>query len=220
MLYYTAGGSLAGYRRPADAGEVATRLYELDDANWIMDVAADPERVIVWALDEVSRGDFFLLRRDGDAWDVQPWLATDAREAHASLSPDGRWVAYVSDESGEARIYVNTFPELSGARAVSPDYGVDPVWSADGRTLVYRSGTGFFAVDVTTEPDFTASAPRQLLERPNFLSRSGDIFRNWDLHPDGTRLLMVDVAGRSGGPAPEIYVVTGWFEEMRERVER
>lgn len=72
----------------------------------------------------------------------------------------------------------------------------------DGGTLVYRAGTRLFAVDVTSGPEVTALALRLLLERPDFLTRAGDVFRNWEVHPDGTRLLMVGAAARDASGAP------------------
>ena len=85
------------------------------------------------------------------------------------------------------------------------------------------SSTQFFAVDVTTEPTFAVSAPELLFDGPNY-NRTQDFgwVRNWDVHPDGTRFIMVSVgadgAGGSGDILREVYLVTNWFEELRARM--
>ena len=88
-------------------------------------------------------------------------------------------------------------------------------WARDGRTLYYRSDSQFMAVDVTTEPTFRVSEPRLLFDRPGY--------GGWDIHPDGSRFVVVGPLGdgEAQDVAPEprrFFVVTNWFEELRERM--
>jgi hypothetical protein len=220
-VYFTRGSG--GYRRQADFSAPASRVFSAGGVdNWIADVSADERLIVGWdgGADLSVRSDLYLVRDAGDSVVVQDLLATDAWEAHAEISPDGRWLAYVSDESGEKRVYVNTFPELTSPRAVSPGYGVEPVWSPDGMAIYYRDGTRLFVVDVSTAPVFGTSAPRLLFDRPGYLARAGDLFRNWDLHPDGTRFVMVAPAvDRAGGP-DDLRIVVNWFEELKAKMQQ
>jgi Tol biopolymer transport system component len=215
-LYYTNSSVGVGYRRPWDSREAATRLFSSELPVWFSDVTHD-------GLAIVSRiaggGDLFLARLDADSISLQDFLVTDAWEGHADISPDGRWVTYVSDQDGELRVYANTFPDLSSPRAISPGFAVDPVWSPDGRTIYYRAGERFYAVDVRTEPTLVVTgAPRELFERAGYVERVGTNFRNWDLHPDGDRFLMLTPAAPEENDAPRALIVTSWFEELRELV--
>src|SRR5262249_55160119 len=80
------------------------------------------------------------------------------------LSPNGRWVAYVSDESGRAEVYVRPFPGSGSRWAISKDGGDVPVWARNGRELFYRNADQMMAVEVTSDPTFSASKPRVLFE--------------------------------------------------------
>ncbi len=115
-------------------------------------------------------------------------------------------------------MYVNTFPNVTGPRAVSPGHAVDPVWSPDGQTIYFRDRTAFFAVDVSTEPEFTTSAPRKLFERPGYLTRGKDFFRNWDLHPNGLRFVMVAPAAAQLSAPKDVQIVVNFFEELKAKV--
>ena len=187
-----------------------------------MDMSDDERLAVVWELAGTVttdwRGGLSLARSVGDSMVEEELLAANPSVGYAQISPDGRWLAYVSAESGENRVYANTFPQLTGARAVSPGYGTDPVWSPGGHTIYFRDRTQFLAVDVTTHPTFTTSAPRLLFERPDYLGRGGDLFRNWDLHPDGTSFIMVAPAVDPAGGRDDIRIVVNWFEEVKAKM--
>jgi eukaryotic-like serine/threonine-protein kinase len=169
--------------------------------------------------------DLVLLRVGSDSAEFQDFLTAEWNEENAEISPDGAWVAYQSDESGELRVYVHSFPVVTGQRPVSPGLGTDPIWSPDGARLYYRSGSKLMAVDVTTEPSFTAAAPELLFDVPQNLTRTlgAGRVRNWDVHPDGDRFIMMGSPEGEGGDgaAPRlanVYIVVNWFEELRQRM--
>ena len=95
------------------------------------------------------------------------------------------------------------------------------VGGPDGQTLYYRSGSQFLAVEVATEPTFAVlSAPEVLFDQPSYSSyQNPGLVRTWDLHPDASRFIMVKSGGEGGAAAStEVYLVTNWFEELRERM--
>jgi hypothetical protein len=126
-----------------------------------------------------------------------------------ALSPDGRWVAYVSDESGRQEIYVREFPGMSGRRQVSLDGGIEPVWSRRGDEILYRNGPALLAAAVRTSPQFEVVSRRTLFSNPDYAINAYE--PNYDLSADGQRLVMVRGIGRSGG----LSITLNWFENLQ-----
>src|ERR1700676_5576985 len=85
---------------------------------------------------------------------AEPFLRTPFNEGAARFSPDGRWLAYISDESGRFEVYVQSYPGPGGKWQISTEGGTEPVWTRNGRELFYRSGDKMMAVDVATQPGF------------------------------------------------------------------
>ncbi len=222
-LYFQVDPSNAdGYRRPADGRDEATQLWDRPGTNIVSDVSAG-DSIVVVRENTADRGrDLLLMRQGVSGAEFEGFLTAEWNEDNAEISPDGRWIAYQSDETGEYQIYVHSFPVITRRYDVSPGLATDPVWSPDGRTLYYRSGSQFLAVEVTTEPVFDVSAPELLFDAPNYM-QSLDRLRNWDIHPDGSRFIMVAPEGGEAGVAgvgllTEVYLVVNWFEELRQRM--
>ena len=156
-------------------------------------------------IDRRTRSDIWLVPASGDR---EPWpiIQTTFGESHAQVSPDSRWLAYVSDESGQNQVYVTQFPKPSGKWTVSSGAGGWPVWRPDSRELYYRAPDGtLMAVAVGAEADFQASAARPLFKpeaRPGHLG----IGTYYDVAADGRFLVNVFVE-RSSSPA---VVVLNW----------
>ena len=145
------------------------------------------------------------------------FLATPAREYMASFSPDGRWLAYTSNESGGDEVYVRPFPRTEGvARLVSIGGGSGPVWAPNGSTLYYRGASGdMMAVPVTLEPMFTSGRPRTLFRFAGIYRMSGTATA-YDIHPDGKRFIMVsERKDAAASPRNQVNIVLNWFEELR-----
>jgi serine/threonine-protein kinase len=142
-------------------------------------------------------------------------------ETEALVSPDGRWIAYQSNESGRSEIYVRTFPDVQGGRwQVSRDGGTRPLWSRDGRELFFMATVGpslasLMVVSVETTPTFLAGEPRRLPGGPFATSYSG---RTYDVSPDGQRFLVVKRTGAAAPPPTRIVIVSHWFDELRRLV--
>jgi Tol biopolymer transport system component len=143
---------------------------------------------------------------------TMPYLDTQFDTGQCQFSPDGRWVAYTSDESKHGfEVYVQSFPPGAGKFQVSNAGGVQPRWRRDGRELFYVSADGkLMAVDVKTTASFEAGIPHALFD-PSFLGGSGGMFVfRYDVTPDGQRFL-VNTLGQSEAAAPEtITVVLNW----------
>ena len=176
----------------------------------------------IWVLrlGDLSAGS---LRGSGQAEQgrkAQPFLATPVNELAARFSPDGHWLAYVSDESDRNEIYVQPYPGLGGKWQISTDGGNEPVWNPNGRELFYRNGDKMMAVDVTTQPTFSVSNRKMLFEGGYRLTAIGGVrgvgHPHYDVSPDGQRFLMVkDIEA----PAiMQINVVLNWFEELKQKV--
>ncbi len=143
-------------------------------------------------------------------------LQTPFEEAVARISPDGRWLAYLSNESGRWEVYVRPFPGPGGKWQVSTEGGEEPLWSRNGRELFYRNDDKMMAVDISTEPSFRAGTPR-LLFAGKYAKRAALAVPNFDVAPDGQRFLMVK-ATEQQSTATQIHVVLNWFEELKRHV--
>ncbi len=142
---------------------------------------------------------------DSDFLDWQP-----------ALSPDGRWLAYVSTESGSSQVYVRPFPDTQSRRwQVSVDGGTEPVWARDGRELFFRGAERYMAVSVETRPTFSVGGRTPLFPVEQFLSGAGHPM--YDVHPDGDRFLML-LAG-DPEPAP-VILVKNWLQDVERRLGR
>ncbi len=191
-------------------------------------LASAPDRFLVptsWSgdgntmlLSEVSSDntgfDVGALSMDGDR-ELKHLLQEEFIEAGAYTSPDGRWMAYVSTESGGREIYVRPFPDVeAGKWRVSIEGGTDSGWSPDGRELFYRAGPAMMSVAVETEPTFSAGIPKTLFEGTYFAA----VGPQWAVGSDG-RFLMIKHGSTSDRTAvPRFNVVLNWFEELKERV--
>jgi serine/threonine-protein kinase len=157
-------------------------------------------------------GDIWLLPLVGER-KPQPFLRTRFVETLPAFSPDGRWLAYQSNESGRNEIYVQEYPGPGAKQQVSIEGGAEPVWARSGRELFYRDDNKMMAVEIRTSPAFQAAKPRQLFEGEY------EHFKNYlgfDVTPDGQRFLMVKTPPES---APrQINVVLNWADELRRRV--
>lgn len=161
--------------------------------------------------------DIWTVSTEGDRQPHQ-WLNTPFDEIQPMISPDGQWLAYVSNESGRYEIYVRSFaaPER-GKWLVSTDGGTEPRWSRNGREIVYRNGDAMMAADVTsTRSGFQSARPHTLFNGQYVSGGTRPGYPQYDLAPDGKRFIMIRDAV---APAPpQLSVVVNWSEELKARV--
>ncbi|MEE9125421.1 MAG: protein kinase, partial [candidate division NC10 bacterium] len=197
------------YSIPADGSGEAQVLLERDGMQDAGSWSGDG----ILAFTEVNSTtgrDIWVLSPKGEA---SPFLVTSFNELSPMFSPDGRWLAYVSDVSGRDEVYVQPYPGPGGKQVVSTNGGNEPVWAPDGKELFYRNGNRIMVVTVRTEPALLFETP-QLLFEGNFVYGTGAWAPNYDISPDGERFLMV----KSEAQSNELHVVLNWFEEVRRLV--
>jgi serine/threonine-protein kinase len=144
------------------------------------------------------------------------FLSTPATEGAPRFSPDGKWIAYVSDESGRPEIYVQPYPRLGGKWQISTEGGIEPTWNPNGRELFYRIANKMMAVQIDAQPAFVAGRPTMLFQGDYLASPFPATGVTYDVSPDGRRFLMIKDAPTA--EATQINVVVNWFEELKRRV--
>ena len=209
------GGNLLSKR--ADGVGAAVRIFrsklgfgqgfESPDGKWMI------ARSVVTA---EGNGDIFA-QHVGDTATVS-LVATPARELAPAISPDGKWLAYASDESGTSEVYVRPFPEVASARwQVSTAGGTSPLWSHSGKEIFFSNAHGnLVAAQVKTSPSFTVDAQKSLFPLAPFTFAAP--VQVYAVSPDDKRFLMMreTVAGESG----LLVVNEHWFEELRARAQK
>ena len=159
-----------------------------------------------------------MARRTGDSA-IAPLIATEADERHPTLSPNGRWLAYRSNESGKDEIYVRPFPNVGGDKIpVSTAGGGEPAWSHSGKELFYVNGAGaLVSASVETQDHFVVGTQRVLFViPPDFRRQSAG--RMYDVALDDSRFIMVRGVERDRSVPDRLVLVTNWFDEVRAKM--
>ena len=138
---------------------------------------------------------------------------TPSDELMPRFSPDGRWVAYISNETGPTEVYVRPFPGPGGRTQISASGGVEPVWAPDGRHLFYLSGNDFMSATLSAGTELSVVSRERMFSAN---SVPGNIHANFDVAKDGRHFLMV----RSVGSVSDVTVVVHWLEEAKRRLTR
>ena len=214
------------FRQSADGTGEIERLVSIEagrrlqPGNW----SPDGSR-LVFDFGTMNSRDIGVLTMEGEpAW--TPLLDTGADESDPVISPDGQWIAYVSDETGREGVHVQRFPGLGFGQLISTDGGMDPTWSPDGRSLFYRGSRSGGApgemavVTIDPGPPLSVGPPEMLFDFTPYLRGVGG-GPQYDVDPAGQRFLMLLDAGAVDGGAvlrPQITVVLNWFEELKARV--
>src|SRR3984893_12581049 len=212
-VVFQAGSPSNLFWQPADgsgkAERLTTREYRDAPNSW----SPDGQQLAFSEISPTTAMDIWVLRSDRKA---QPFLQTSFNEGAARFSPDGHWLAYVSDESGRYETYVQPYPGPGGKWQVSTEGGTEPVWNRSGRPLFYRGGDKMMVVDIATQPSFTVGKPRMLFEG-QYLPTTGTS-PDYDVSPDGQRFLMLKPAEQAQAAPTQINVVLNWFEELKQKV--
>ena len=208
-LYFDAGGQSAKtaiYRMPADGSAAPELVREMPSIGHITSVLGDKASLML--NDPTTNTDLWTLSLDGR--DLRPYRRTPAAERQGSFSPDGKYLAYSSNESGRVEVYVEQ-ASGSGARwQISTNGGEQPRWSRKGNEIFYRNGSKMMSVTVQATP-FSAAKPVELFD-VNY-DRGGAV-AGYDVAPDGQHFLMT----LPERPNPtEIRVVVGWPEELKRK---
>ncbi|MBP1610313.1 MAG: serine/threonine protein kinase, partial [Acidobacteria bacterium] len=223
-------GTFSIYRKPANGTGQEEKLISVQDREiWPWSWSGDGKSLLLTeAAFAPMQSDISMLSMESNRARTA-LLSEKYFETDPQISPDGQWMAYSSDESGQYEVYVRGFPDVNKDRwQVSNGGGVSPLWSPDGRELFYRSGDATMAVAVITKPTFKPGNPKTLFTGMYFSYRPyGTAYTPWDISPDGKRFIMVKppkpvdgAAEKSSStvPQPKINIVVNWFEELKRQV--
>jgi Tol biopolymer transport system component len=211
-------GTYRLYQKAASGSGQDALLLKADLYVFPTDWSRDGRVILYRQIDPKTKYDIWALPVGPRAGDEKPFafLQTEANEAAAVFSPDGRWVAYASDESGQYEVYVQAFPAGGGKRQVSAGGGIAPQWRSDGSELFYHALDGtLMAATVEPGASFAARPPTPLFEfRP-----SGPLITPYyAVTPDGRRFLLSTIVDTVAG-AP-FTVVLNWTEELKQVLAR
>ena len=180
----------------------------------------------IWSILSPTGYYFCRFYRNADSLDpaapadqsVTPLLDTRVNEWAGTVSPDGKWLAYVSDESGRREVYVRSFPNVADTKQqVSIDGGVEPRWAHSGRELFYKNpALEFVAATVRTDSAFGVVERRVLFTVPSGTPNLLDHPR-YDVSRDDQRFIMLRAVGQGAGPS-QLIVVENFFEELKAKV--
>ena len=230
------GGRFNIYAHAADGTGTIERLTTSPNEQTPYAVTPDGKHLILREDSVGTSGDLMMLPLGWDAAaegsaarerpqpdGAMPLIGTKFNERNGEISPDGRWLAYESDETGQEEIYVRPFPTVdSGRWQISTTGGRVPLWARNGRELFFLAPDGaLLGVEVTigSGGSFQAGAPKRLVAPGYYTSDIGNIGRSYDVSPDGRRFLLIkEVAEEEQTPASDIVVVQHWLEELKRRV--
>ncbi len=205
-------GAWSLFRRQADGGGdpelLATHDHPLSPSSW----SPDGRMLLYTMADPETHGDVWVLAPGRDAR-PHPLIQTAADEWGAVFSPDGRFVAYTSDESGRSEVYLRPFPGPGEPRRISTAGGYGPVW---GRSeIFFRRGDTMMAMSVSTRPTLALGAPEPLFDLKFKGPSAGS--PSYDVTPDGRRFVLIGGSARSTS-LTQLHAVLNWLEEMKRRV--
>jgi serine/threonine-protein kinase len=199
-------------RRAADGTGAVERLLEGPEGALPMSISPEGT-LLVYQRGPLRAADLYVLRLDAERR-REPLIATEFNESEGEISPDGRWLAYQSNSSGQNEIYVRPFPAVDqGLWRISAAGGASPLWSPDGKELFYWTPAGLMRAAVETGNGFTAGVPA-LLVAGTYVGGP----HSYDISRDGKRFLMMKETSNPDDPLAgltQIVVVQHWFEELK-----
>jgi eukaryotic-like serine/threonine-protein kinase len=221
---YIVFGSLASgmFWTRADGSRKPQPLNQSKNIQFPNAFTPDGKRLVFVQVDPKNGPGLWTLPIENDGTGLrsgkpQVFLATPFLEGQASFSPDGRWLAYYSGQSGAREVYVRSFPDNGGEWQISNGGGSSPIWSRSGHALFYRtSDNQIMVANYTAQGDSFVSGKPRVWSRIANVGRSG----NFDLAPDGKRIAVI-MPGDAGGGQPagsHATLALNFFDELRRRV--
>jgi len=209
------GGPANLFWQAADGTGPVERLTEGPNEQSPHAFSPDGTRLLIREERPTTGADLALLALKGERR-VETLVQTPFTERNGEISPDGRWLAYQSDESGQFEVYVRPFLDANSGRwQISTGGGTRPLWARRGGELFYVApANAVMRVPVEGGPTFRPGKPTKLFEAPPIFTTGPG--RNYDVSPDGQRFLMIKSSGSNQTAAsPSIVVVQHWFEELK-----
>jgi serine/threonine-protein kinase len=201
------------FSRAADGSGNETLLWKSEDPVFPQSWSPDGTAIACLRIRNDGSSDVWILPTGGDRRPT-PFLDTAFAEAQPEFSPDGRWIAYSSNESGRFEVHVRPYPGPGGKVQVSNDGGFEPAWRRDGRELFYRSGAKMMSVAVGSGSAGPFGRPVTIFEKSGLYREPNLERRLYDVAPDGTRFVMLRAIPEES--PPQLRVLTGWTELARQ----
>lgn len=213
-VVYAAGRPVTNLFLVPAGGGPSERLTTSPHRQWPTSWSRDGRTIAFVESNAGSGADIWILTLDEarKPLQIRPLVRTEFGESSGGISPDGRWLAYHSNESGRYEVYVQPLPDGGRRWQVSTESGVYPRWSPRGNELFFRSGptrAGFSSASVRARPEFEASVPRELFDARPYETP-------FEVSPEAARFLMIQQP--TAEPATEITVIVNWLGELRQLV--
>jgi len=213
-------GSYGLVRVPADG------VWSIDTLSLLqMDpYSADGSWLIAGTRFSASSIDLSKIPLEGADHEPIPYLRAEWDEYQGVISPNGRWLAYISQETGESEVFVRSFPEPGVRMQASVGGGVGPVWAPDGSSVHFISNGSMVRGDFRDGTSHGVTARTELFRVDDYeisvgaFMESNHARRRYDVHPDGTRFLMTRSTEELFAIRQPVIVVTNWFEELRQKM--
>ncbi len=202
------------YEIPADGSAPEKSVLVRPGAQMAQSWLPDGKVLLFLEGPAAAPGNLWVMTREGSNAPLRAFLESPFKERCAQFSPDGRWVAYTSDESGRDEVYVRPFPAGSGKVQISVDGGDCSRWARNGRELFYQSGNKLMAVAVRPGAEFAADPPKALFEAPLRPDPTANL-PDFDVSPDGQRFIIVRPE-KEAGPT-QIHLLANWTQELKRR---
>ncbi len=199
--------------QPVDGSGSAVPIPGTSDQDYPATVSPDGRELLFVRLSPETSGDIYLAVLGDDAAEVKPVLVTSAYEGSAQLSPDGRWLVYSSDVSGQMEVYLRPYPGPDRRWQVSTEGGTQPMWHPSGGEIFYRHENTMMAVGMRAGDPPSLSEPQRLFDQA-YSYGAGITIPNYDVSDDGRRFVMV----KEESNANHLYFVLNWFDELRRLV--
>ncbi len=200
------------YRKRSDGTGEAERLTESENGPFATSISADGRYLAFFT---GGAEDLWTLTLEEGA-KPELFLQSEFSESQGAFSPDGRWMAYLSNESGRSEIYVRPFPKGSGKWQISTQGGVHPIWSSTGDELFYFWQDTMYVVSYQAEAEaFRVQSPEPLFSGT---FEAMGFNRGYDLGPDGKRFVMLQQEARAESEPSKVILIQNWFEELKRKV--
>lgn len=196
-----------------DGSGVLQRLATSEIAQFVTACSPDGRFIVFQQDSPQTRWDIWLLPLTGGG-KPQPFRQTRFNEAGAVFSPDGRWLAYQSDESGQDEIYVQAFEGNGKRTPISVDGGHDPKWSPKGDELFYLNDNKMMVVKISPGAGMSAGRPKVLFALPHVGGPRGF---GYDISPDGKHFVVIKEGTKT--QFTRMNVVLNWFEELKSKMQ-
>ena len=201
----------------AGGGGKPERLTQSPFAQIPTSWTATPNVLVFLQRPQLDSYGIWVLPMDGEKRTATIFLESRFPLSHAELSPDGRWMAYVSRESGTAEVYLQSYPASGQKTRVSTSGGTEPIWTLNGREILYRNAGQFFSATIRSASPFQIDPPRLLFATKGEYDSTSPL-RGWNVSPDGRRFLLTRFAESKDKPVTAVHVVLNWAEELKRLV--